>query len=127
MSTIFVTGGSGFIGGALLPALAAAGHHTIALARSGPAKARVATSAASYTVMFSRSSQRRRSSGRCGERWIGVASRSPGASSARRSRTRPLTSAIAAPTVAPMLTKKHVTNLAQVKLTFLEMARYPTG
>lgn len=42
MSTVFVTGGSGFIGGALLPALAAAGHHTVALARSGPAAARVA-------------------------------------------------------------------------------------
>ena len=41
MSTVFVTGGSGFIGGAL-PALAAAGHHTIALARGGPATTRVA-------------------------------------------------------------------------------------
>lgn len=42
MSTVFVTGGSGFIGGALVPALAGAGHHTIALARSERAAARVA-------------------------------------------------------------------------------------
>ncbi|GAA0442316.1 3-beta hydroxysteroid dehydrogenase [Acrocarpospora corrugata] len=42
MSTIFVTGGSGFIGAALLPALSAAGHRTIALARSDRAADRVA-------------------------------------------------------------------------------------
>jgi nucleoside-diphosphate-sugar epimerase len=42
MSTVFVTGGSGFIGAALLPALTAAGHRTVALARSDPAADRVA-------------------------------------------------------------------------------------
>ncbi|TKK77311.1 NAD-dependent epimerase/dehydratase family protein [Herbidospora galbida] len=42
MSTVFVTGGSGFIGAALIPALHTAGHRTVALARSDQAADRVA-------------------------------------------------------------------------------------
>lgn len=37
MSTVFITGGSGFVGRGLVPALRAAGHRVIALARSQPA------------------------------------------------------------------------------------------
>src|SRR5271166_483084 len=42
MATIFITGGSGFIGGRLIERLVAAGHSIRALARSDQAAARVA-------------------------------------------------------------------------------------
>ena len=50
MARIFLTGGSGFVGSHVLPALLAAGHDVVALARTPKAAATIAERNATYAA-----------------------------------------------------------------------------